>query len=259
LRERDRAREAFGLYMSPELYQAIQRGELKLGGEERVITTLISDIRGFTTLSERMEPEVLVSLLNAYFETQVDAIRRHGGVVDKFMGDAILARFGAPIWYPDHARRAVLAMLDMRTALAEFNQQLQQHGYAPLRVGMGANTGSVVVGNIGSTSRMEYTIIGDSVNTTQRIEDLTKELRWDLLISESTYEQARDVVEVRAPHRITLRGRQQETLVYPVVGAKRPVAPAVSVPSVARPREHGLSRHPRPAAAYASFTTETRA
>lgn len=220
LRERDRAKDAFGRYMSPELYESIQRGELKLGGETREITILISDIRGFTTLSEGMEPEELVSLLNSYFESQVDAIQRYGGTVDKFMGDAILARFGAPVWYPDHARRAVLAMLAMRAALEEFNRQLEAQGRTPLRIGIGANTGPAVVGNIGSSSRMEYTIIGDTVNAAQRIEELTKELKWDLLISDNTYEQVKDLVHVAPPHRITLRGRQQETLVYPVIGLK---------------------------------------
>lgn len=227
LRERDRARDAFGRYMSAELYEAIQRGELKLGGETREITILMSDIRGFTTLSETMRPDDLVAFLNRYFENQVAAIQRYGGTVDKFMGDAILAKFGAPVWYPDHARRAVLAMLDMRKALEEFNRENAAMGLQQIRIGIGANSGPVVVGNIGSQARMEYTIIGDAVNATQRIEDLCKEFKWDLLISDVTYEACKDLIEVGEPHRIILRGRQQETLVYPVIGLKPSATPAL--------------------------------
>lgn len=239
LRERDRAREAFGRYLSPELYEAVQRGELKLGGEKRVLTVLISDIRGFTPLAESMAPELLVTFLNRYFESQVAAIQRHGGVVDKFMGDSILAKFGAPIWYPDHARRAVLAMLDMRAALADFNRQLERYGFPPLRFGIGVHTGPAVVGNIGSTARMEYTIIGDTVNVAQRIEDLTKQLECDLALSGATYAQAQDLVEVWEPIRATLRGRNQESLIYPVRGprsATGTAAPADAFAAPASPR-----------------------
>jgi len=236
LRERDRAKDAFGRYMSPELYEAIQTGELTLGGEQREITLLLSDIRSYTTISEGMDPHDLVSLLNRYFETQVAAIQRYGGTVDKFMGDAILAKFGAPVWYPDHARRAVLAMVEMREALEGFNRELQQQGLSPIRIGIGANTGPVVVGNIGSTARMEYTIIGDTVNATQRIEDLCKELRWDLLIGETTYELAKDIIDVGEPHRTTLRGRQQESLVYPLIGIKRGAAFEAEMSAVASER-----------------------
>jgi adenylate cyclase len=220
LRERDKARDAFGRYFSEDFYSMVQAGQLELGGEKREITVVMSDIRSFTTLSETMDPTELVSFLNEYFTLQVDAIKRHGGEVDKYMGDAILAKFGAPIWYPDHARRAALAMLDMREALEIFNKRREDRGEAPIRIGIGANTGQAIVGNIGSTSRMEYTIIGDTVNATQRIEDLCKELRWDLLISETVYDAARDLVEVGEPHAITLRGRQNETLIYPLVSHK---------------------------------------
>jgi adenylate cyclase len=111
-------------------------------------------------------------------------------------------------------------MAEMRRNLEEFNRELQASGHRPLRIGIGANSGLAVVGNIGSIERMEYTIIGDAVNATQRIEDLCKELRWDLLIGDTTYAQVKDVVEVGPPHAITLRGRQQQTLVYPLLGLK---------------------------------------
>lgn len=243
IRERNKAREAFGRYFSDDFYELVQKGDLSLGGEKREITILMSDIRSFTTLSEKMDPTALVAMLNEYFELQVAAIKRHGGEVDKYMGDAILAKFGAPRWYPDHARRAVLALLGMREGLEEFNRRRVERGEQPIRFGIGCNTGPAIVGNIGSTSRMEYTIIGDSVNATQRIEDLCKELKWDLLISDTTYEQVQDLVEVGEPHPIILRGRTKETLVYPLIGLKkatdetrRPTGPVIEhVPAAASP------------------------
>lgn len=222
LRERNRARDAFGRYFSDDFYELVRDGRLELGGEKREITIIMSDIRAFTTISERMDPGALVSFLNEYFALQVDAIKRHGGEVDKYMGDAILAKFGAPVWYPDHARRAVLAMLDMRAGLAQFNHQIAARGLPPIRIGIGGNTGDAVVGNIGSTQRMEYTIIGDAVNATQRIGDLCKDLAWDLLISDTTYDAVRDLVAVGPPTPVRLRGRSTETLVYPLLGLLAP-------------------------------------
>jgi adenylate cyclase len=218
LQERLRSRSAIERYMSPQVYEMIQRGELKLGGESREITVLKSDIRDFTTLSERMEPQALVGFLNDYFEAMVAPIKAHEGEVDKYMGDSILAKFGATEGYSDHARRAVLAMVEMIEACERLNDQLRQSGKAPIRMGIGANTGPAVVGNIGATERMEYTIISDAVNTAQRIEELCKAFGWDLLISDSTYAGARDVVEVGRPWSIPLRGKTGDTLVYPILG-----------------------------------------
>lgn len=224
LRERNKSRDALGRYFSKDFYDLVQAGSLELGGEKREITVVMSDIRSFTTISERMDPAELLQFLNEYFSLQVAAIKKHGGEIDKYMGDAILAKFGAPIWYPDHAERAAMALLDMREALAEFNRRRESRGEAPIRIGIGANTGHAVVGNIGSESRMEYTIIGDTVNATQRIEDLCKELRWDLLISDTLYERVRHLVEVGEPTPVVLRGREQETLVYPLLSHKKPAA-----------------------------------
>ena len=218
LRERERSRVAIEKYMSPKVYQLIQSGQLKMGGESREITVLKTDIRDFTGLSERMEPQRLVAFLNRYFERMVVPIAKYDGEVDKYMGDAILAKFGATEWYPDHARRAVLAMIEMIEACEQFSQEAEAEGLSPIRMGIGANTGPAVVGNIGSPARMEYTIISSAVNTAQRIEELCKEFGWDILISRETYEQAKDVVEVGAPWGIQLRGHTATTTIYPVLG-----------------------------------------
>lgn len=220
LRERERSRVAIEKYMSPKVYRLIQEGELTMGGASREITVLKTDIRDFTTISETMEPERLLTFLNRYFERMVAPVTKYDGEVDKYMGDSILAKFGATEWYPDHARRAVLAMVEIIEACDRLAAELTSEGLPPIRMGIGANTGEAVVGNMGSTERMEYTIISDAVNTAQRIEELCKELQWDLLISETTYAQAQDVIDVGQPWSVQLRGQTRETLVYPILGRK---------------------------------------
>jgi adenylate cyclase len=225
LRERNRAQIAIERYMSPKVYKLIQSGELRMGGVSREITVFKTDIRDFTELSERMDPHALVEFLNRYFEAMVAAIAKYDGEVDKYMGDAILAKFGATEPCPDHAERAVLAMIEMIEACERFGIELRREGLEPVRMGIGANTGEAVVGNIGSSQRMEYTIISDAVNTAERIEGLCKEVGWDLLISEQTYAQAQNVIEVGRPWSMRLRGQTRDTLVYPVLGSRGAVSP----------------------------------
>jgi adenylate cyclase len=220
LRERERSRVAIERYMSPKVYKLIQTGELKMGGQEREITVFKTDIRSFTTLSETMDPDDLIEFLNRYFTRMVSCVHKYDGEVDKYMGDAILAKFGATEWYPDHARRAVLAMVEMIEACDELGRELRAEQMNPIRMGIGCNTGSALVGNLGSPDRMEYTIISDAVNSSQRIEELCKEFGWDLLISETTYEQAKDHIEVGEPWSVELRGQTRETYIYPILGQK---------------------------------------
>jgi adenylate cyclase len=218
LQERRRAQHAIERYISPMVYKKIQQEELTLGGVSHEITVFKTDIRDFTTLSESMGPNEMVRFLNAYFERLVGPVHRRGGEVDKYMGDSILAKFGATEPQPDHALQAVLCMIDMIEQCDLFNQEAEQEGWPRVQMGIGANTGPAVVGNIGAHDRMEYTIISDAVNTAQRIEELCKELGWDLLISDSTYQQANQAVEVGEPWEIELRGKTRSTLVYPVLG-----------------------------------------
>ncbi|MBM2812152.1 MAG: cyaA 2 [Chloroflexi bacterium] len=221
LRERERSRVAIEKYMSPKVYRLIQDGELKkMGGSRREITVLKTDIRGFTTRAEAMDPEELVEFLNRYFERIVAKVSKYDGEVDKYMGDSILAKFGATQWYPDHARQAALAMVEMIEACDLLNEELVAEGHAAIKMGIGVNTGTAVVGNLGSPERMEYTIISDAVNTAQRIEDLCSELGWDLLMSEATYAEAEDAIAVGMPWEVQLRGQSRQTLVYPVLGRK---------------------------------------
>ena len=220
LKERDKIRDTFGRYMTQQVSDAILKGDVKLGGETRELTMLMSDIRGFTTLSETMTPEDLVAFLNRYFTEMIECVMAHDGVVDKFMGDAILVVYGAPVTDPEHPMKAVLTALDMRQKLVKFNEELISEGHVPIRIGIGVNTGEAVTGNIGSEVRMEYTVIGDTVNATQRTEDLTKEFKTDILVSDSTMARLDGRFILGEPHHITLRGRSAESLIYPVIGLR---------------------------------------
>ncbi|HSR01069.1 MAG TPA: adenylate/guanylate cyclase domain-containing protein [Sphingomicrobium sp.] len=189
--QRLRTAGAFKRFLDPQVVtELISRGAIdyRTQAAAREVTVLFSDIRGFTTLSETAAPEEVVALLNRYFTRQVGIIFKHGGTLDKFMGDGIMAFWGAPTAYPDHARRAVAAALDMSAALDEFRGELGALG-AALDIGIGLHTGNAVVGFIGSDERLDYTAIGDTVNSASRIEGLTKGLS-RILASEATREAA---------------------------------------------------------------------
>jgi len=168
-------RETFGRAVSPEVVEELMAGGLELGGETRQVTVLLSDIRGFTTLSEKLPAETVVKWLNEYLGTVTAAIGAHGGVVNKFIGDAVLAIFGAPQNQPDSALRSVKAAFEMRRRLAELNRARRLRGEVELRNGIGLSSGRMVAGIIGSQERWEYTVIGDAVNVAARIESLNKE------------------------------------------------------------------------------------
>ncbi len=225
LKERDFIKDTFGKYMSEAVSDAILSGDLKLGGERKHVTVLISHIHSFggkpfAALYEAMGPEEMVAYLNGYFHAMTSCIARYDGIVDKFVGEEILAVFGAPIAHEDDASRAVLAALDMRKQLVDFNNTMAERGIAPIRIGIGLYSGPVVSGNIGSEVRMEYTVIGDTVNSTARTEEMTKSCQTDLLIGDTTYELVKDHIDVARPHVITLRGRTQQSSLYPVLGLK---------------------------------------
>jgi len=152
---------------------------------------LFCDIRNFTTMSESMSPAQVVDFLNGYFSDMVDAVFEHGGVLDKFMGDALLCVFGSIEEMPDHPRRAVMVGLRMKALLAKINGERNMAGKTPIDIGIGIHTDDVIVGNIGSRRRLEYTVIGDGVNTCQRVENANKDFGTTLLITETTYEACR--------------------------------------------------------------------
>jgi adenylate cyclase len=184
------------------------------------VTILFSDIRSFTTMSEAMEAHALVALLNEYFTEMVAIVIQEDGVVDKYIGDAIMAVFGAPVPKADDAVRAVRAAVRMRKALLHLNERLVARGVEPLRTGIGIHSGEVVAGNIGSERRMEYTVIGDAVNLASRLESATKDEGADILVSEDTYALVRDSVEARPVRELTVKGRAQPVMTYEVLGLR---------------------------------------
>jgi adenylate cyclase len=174
LAERDRVRDLLDKNVSPEVAAQLLRDGALLGGQEREVTILFADLRGFTTLSEKLTPQELLTLLNRYLDRMSTAIEAHGGVIDKFIGDAIMALFGAPVAQADAADRALAAALAMEKALAQLNTELAAEGIAPLGIGIGINTARVVAGNIGSHRRLNYSVIGDGVNVASRLQSLTR-------------------------------------------------------------------------------------
>jgi len=215
--ERDRLRTTFGKYMTESVVAHLLSGKVALGGETIQVTILFSDIRSFTTISETMDAQTLVGLLNEYFTEMVSIIMKHGGVVDKYIGDAIMAVFGAPVPTPDDPANAVRAAIDMRAALTRLNKRLVARGVQPLRTGIGIHTGEVVAGNIGSEERMEYTVIGDPVNVASRLESCTKDVGVDILISETTYEHTKDFVTARPVEQLSVKGRAEPVKAYELI------------------------------------------
>jgi adenylate cyclase len=201
LAERDRVRDLLDKNVSPEVAAQLLRDGAALGGEEREVTILFADIRGFTMLSEKLPPQHLVKLLNRYFNRMSAAIEAQGGIIDKFIGDAIMALFGAPVSQSDAADRALAAGLAMERALAELNRELAAEGIAPIEIGIGVNSARVVAGNIGSQRRLNYSVIGDGVNVASRLQSLTRVPQYGATLITS----AATLAAVRAPDKFTTR------------------------------------------------------
>ncbi|HEY2517846.1 MAG TPA: adenylate/guanylate cyclase domain-containing protein [Polyangiaceae bacterium] len=218
LKERDHLKMTMGKYMTASVMAHLLGGRVHLGGETLNVTILFSDIRSFTTISEKMNAQELVGLLNEYFTEMVGIVMDSDGVVDKYIGDAIMAVFGAPVPKSDDPVRAVTAAVRMRQSLQHLNVRLAARGAPPLRTGIGIHTGEVVAGNIGSERRMEYTVIGDAVNLASRLESNTKELGVSVLISEDTWELVKHAVVARPVKEITVKGRKQPVMTYQVLG-----------------------------------------
>lgn len=190
------------------------KDSLKLGGVKTKVTILFSDIRDFTTLSERLGAEEIVELLNGYFSRMVQVIFSHGGTLDKFIGDAIMAVFGAPVHHDDDPIRTVKAALQMRRELKAFNAKRREEGKSQIQNGIGIGYGEAISGNIGSEQRMDYTVIGDVVNLSSRLEGLTKGYAQKILISESVYLDIKDQVSCVSLATVRVKGKKQETVIY---------------------------------------------
>lgn len=207
----------FRRYFAPDLATQIanQAEEVKLGGEKRPVVVFFSDIRGFTPMSEQMSPEEIATLLTEYFTEMVEIVFEHGGTLDKFMGDAIMALWGAPLAHDDDADRAIRAAIEMQTTLRALNDKWAQEGHPRnVQIGIGINFGEVFAGNIGSDQRLEYTVIGDAVNVASRL--CSKAGPGEIMISETLYKAARHPPPVEPLEPIELKGKAQAVPVYRV-------------------------------------------
>jgi adenylate cyclase len=213
----------FSRYVSPKVVDELVKNPsaaLALGGKKMTVTVLFSDIRSFTSMSEQLTPEAVVELLNEYFQAMTDVIFSYDGMVDKYIGDAIMAIFGAPVAHADDPVRAVRAGLEMLQILRAMNHHWESQGRRTFEIGVGINTGEAIVGNMGSTHAMGYTVIGDTVNLASRLEGLNKQLGTSLLISENTYQRVKDHFEVQAFSDIKVKGKAEAMTVYAVKAAK---------------------------------------
>lgn len=218
LEEREKLKGLFGQYLTREVSEEILNGRVKLGGDYFEATIMFTDIRNFTSMSEKMSPEEVLSFLNSYMEKMIDVIVKHGGIIDKFMGDGILATFGVPVRTDNHPKQAILAALDMKKALSILNEIREKEGNEPIKIGIGVHTGLVIAGNIGNNYKTEYTIIGDTVNLASRIEGLTKEYKSSILISGATYdlipESLKNTLKMDVIPQVSVRGKSDTVQLY---------------------------------------------
>jgi class 3 adenylate cyclase len=216
-RQQRRIRSVFEKYVPVDVLDSVlEAPDRALEGQQFVLPVLFSDIRSFTTISEQYLPDELVTILNRYFEPLVDIIRSHGGVVDKYIGDAIMAFFGAPERKPDDAYRSVKAAVLMQERIREFNARLESDGKVPFKTGIGIHYGNVIVGNIGSDIKMDYTIIGDSVNYGSRLEGLTKPYQQEIILSKSVFRKVGSLMPCRFVDLVQVKGRTQGEAIYTV-------------------------------------------
>ena len=213
-----RLKSTMSRYMDPGIAdRLVASGAEVLGGQSTVATVLFSDIRGFTTITEALGPQGTVALLNEYFTLMVDCIQREGGMLDKFIGDAIMAAFGIPVAHDDDVDRAMRASISMLVDLRKWNAQRAEEGKAPVDMGIGLNTDTVVSGNIGSKKRMDYTIIGDGVNLASRLESACKQYGAHILISEFTFKQLRGTYRTRELDYVVVKGKTKPVAVFEVM------------------------------------------
>jgi len=219
-RQKRKLKHIFQRYVSPQVVNLIINSSDKpaLGGERKKMTVLFSDIRNFTPMSEKLKPEEVVNVLNEYFTSMAEIIFQYDGTIDKFIGDCIMAFWGAPIYHRDDALRAVKAALGMKKKLQELQKKWEKEGKPPIAVGIGINTGEVVVGNIGSPERMEYTTIGDEVNLASRLQSIAKE--GQIFISNSTYREVCEEIEAKEITPVKVKGKSEPVILYEVTGIK---------------------------------------
>ena len=218
-KEKRYIRQTFSKFVSKSVVDDLLKHpeKLKLGGEKKILTVLFSDIRGFTTISEKLTPEQLVEHLNEYLQAMTDIVMKYNGTLDKYVGDELMAFWGAPIPQEDHAYLSCKASLEMMTVLARLNEHWESIGKPRLDIGIGLNSGDMVVGNMGSTSRMDFTLMGDNVNLGARLEGTNKVYGTHIIISEFTYEFVKDKVIARELDLIRVKGKHLPVKIYELV------------------------------------------
>ena len=211
----------FGQYVPPELADEMSRdpAHYTMEGQSREMTVLFSDIRGFTNFSEKLPPAELAEVLNAYLSTMTRIVQQHRGTIDKYIGDAIMAFWNAPVDLADHASRAVQTALDMQAALAQLNQEFAARGWPEVKIGVGVNTGRMSVGNMGSEFRMSYTVMGDAVNLGSRLEGITKQYGVGILVTQTTVEADPDHVFMKVDD-VRVKGKETPVAIYEPLGGK---------------------------------------
>jgi adenylate cyclase len=217
-REKRKVSRLFGRYVSKDVYTQLMANpdQATLGGSRREMSVLFSDIRGFTTVTEKGQPEALVQQLNEYFTCMVEVVFRHGGTVDKFVGDMVMALFGAPLDDPHHAEHAVATAVDMIHELGELNRAWAAKGLKQLDIGIGVNSGDMIAGNIGSSSIMSYTVIGDNVNLGSRLESLNKDYKTRIIISDATRTRLDGEYEMRPLGDVIVKGKSKPVAIFEV-------------------------------------------
>ena len=217
-KEKREIKKIFSKYVSSEVLDGIlaDASKVKLGGEEKEVTVFFSDIRGFTTLSERTTPKELVGVLNQYFSAMAEKVFQHKGYLDKYIGDAIMAFWGAPVGDTNQADNALRASLEMVEALKKLNKLLSESGKPEINIGIGLYTGPAIVGNVGSNDRLSYTVIGDTVNVASRLEGLNKEYKTNIIIGESTKNKLKGRYNLKQLGAVKVKGREEAVNIYSV-------------------------------------------
>lgn len=229
-KEKQQIKEALSKYVAPAVVSEIMKHpeKLKLGGEKKEITIFFSDIRGFTTISEKLTPEKLVHLLNEYLTAMTDIIMKRQGLVDKYIGDAVMAFWGAPLEQKDHADYACSSSLEMKEKLTVLNKKWAKEGFPEIKIGIGLNTGPAVIGNMGSYERFNYTAMGDTINTGSRLEGLTKQYGVMIIASEDTQKKAGSGFVFRKLDLVQVKGKYKPTFIYELVCRKEELIPLIS-------------------------------
>ena len=236
-RHKRQIREMFSKYVAPEYVAQLAEdpSKIALGGRRAELTILFSDIRGFTSISEKLQPHEVIEFLNEYLSLMAGIVKEKGGTLDKFIGDAVMAFWGEPVHHPDHADRAADCALAMQATTARLAQRWVAEGKPDIHIGVGINTAEVVVGNIGSVEhKLDYTVIGDGVNLASRLESANKEFHTGIIISEFTLAKLGDRFDARPLGDVKVKGKERPVTIYELLGRKAAVP---AVPAAAGPAE----------------------